>query len=238
MKKPRLIDWQENLLKKDVEEIIKKMNFQKAVSYSIGWDFLILCISLAVSNFFPFRDEKCKIWFLAVEIIILAIPFLFIGIKEMIRKFYVFIGKVLKVKSGDLLIKSYIDLFDNKICYFVLMSSSYYEFILAEDDLDEKILLFQELCYYQNKSIDMLYSINPIIDKVFYSDYSRKQNKVGLHRLIAVEKIIEKNSRKIEELSECFQDDCRIQMQVEENKRYLYYFDDFKKTIKKYFGNY
>ena len=84
----------------------------------------------------------------------------------------------------------------------------------------------------------MLYSINPIIDKVFYSDYSRKQNKVGLHRLIAVEKIIEKNSRKIEELSECFQDDCRIQMQVEENKRYLYYFDDFKKTIKKYFGNY
>lgn len=177
-------DWQEMALKKDTEAIIKKLNTQEPIIFSMCWEIVIAVGAIIVDHLFDTEEINIQIWIICVALAVVP-PLVIILVKTL-----KWVISIKKVKAGVYNIRPFIDTFDNQICYWVMMCDSYSRLIstIPAQKKNERIFLYQEGCYYNNKSIQALYKMKPVIDKVFSADHKMviKNNLVSTCRLFSV----------------------------------------------------
>lgn len=77
-------------------------------------------------------------------IILGTMPLIFFVVKNM----HEFVSALKRVKSGKYNVKGMIDIFDNQMCYWVMMCNSYCNLLSTnKDKKNERIFLYQEGCY-------------------------------------------------------------------------------------------
>lgn len=181
MKKFSAVEWQSFSLKKDVENILKKLRETQAIQLSIFGEIALVVFGVAFANIFIEVEAQRTFWIviLCISVIPIIVPLV-----QWIYK------KAMKSKTGSDMMKpkDFVDSFDNEICYYVLMSESYYSMLVEAiapesgvDDLDIKRFYFIEASYYLNKAIADLSPISNIADKVLTSD----KNSIIEKRLIS-----------------------------------------------------
>ena len=174
-------DWQDMALKKDTEAIIKKLNSQEPIFFSLCWEIVLAIGAIIVDHLFDTEKVSIYIWILCV--IIAVVPPSIILICKIRR----WIIAIKRAKAGKYNIRAFVDSFDNQICYWVMMCTSYSRILANSQDtsVSQRIFLYQEGSYYLNKSIHALEAMRPVIDKVFSLD-SRQiidDNLVAVYRL-------------------------------------------------------
>lgn len=186
MNKINFSDWQEMALKKDVEDIKKKVHSQEPLLFSLCWEIAIALGSIIVDHLFD--TEAAPIWIWVLVIIVAVLPPLFV----IIFMGYHWIVSINSAKSGKLNIRSFVDLFDNQISYWVMLSNSYADMLTdvvnnpeAITSDAEKEFLYREGCYYNNKSMHALYTMKSNFHKIFSADIDevKKYNLIDLERL-------------------------------------------------------
>lgn len=184
MKRVSFSDWQEMALKKDVEDIKKKINSQEPIFFSLCWELVIALGTIIIDHLYDIEGAPTWVW--SVTVILAVIPPISVLIYRIVQWFH----SICLVKKGNLKIQSYVDTFDNQISYWVMLSNSYAD-LLAEIKNDkhstaaEKEFLYREGCYYNNKSMQALYSMKPNFHKIFCEDINdvKKKNLIELARL-------------------------------------------------------
>lgn len=227
-------DWQEMSLKKDIEGIIKRMDSQKKLKYTMCWEITVTIATLLIEEVVGMDICKnLKIWFLLG---ITVLPVLIVIAIEL----YHFIKKILAAKKGILSVREFIDIFDNQVGYWVMMSNSYGNVLsrMSEYSREESVFIYQEGCYYNNKAMDELYKMKPIIDKVFSDNQQLIKNKklIDVHRLYNTFNLIKRNNAVLEKMISAYEDDQAVLIQKKINQQYISAFDDFKIDVQKCFN--
>lgn len=223
MKKINFSDWQEMALKKDVEDIRRKINSQEPILFSLCWEVVLALGSIIADHVFD--TEKAPTWVWIAMIIVAVTP----PIIVIIYKFYHWIITIISIKSGDLKIRSFVDVFDNQISYWVMLSNSYADMLteaVTNRDITtsdaEKEFLYKEGCYYNNKSMQALYSMKPNFDKIFSSDLDevKRNNLIDLARLHNILSVMhEQQSQLNRDISDI--KSTGIQIQKDMNGKYM-----------------
>lgn len=231
MKNIKFNDWQEMALKKDTETIIKKLNKPEFSTLALCWEFFLVLIASIADHLIDIND---KMW--AAMIIILGmIPLIFFVAKNM----HWLVSALKRVKSGKYDIKGMVDTFDNQICYWVMMCNSYCNLLSTNtENKNERIFLYQEGCYYNNKSIEALYRMKPVIDKVF-SENSQTvgNNNVAVYRLSSLLKMMNQHQLDLDCYIEDYKDDTAIKGQMKTNDEYKNRIIQFIDDVNKIFEN-
>lgn len=234
MKRIMFNDWQEMALKKDIEKIIRRMDSNDTVFYSVCWEITITFAAIFVESLIGIENIKCCILFLVFLLAVL--PPLIIFSSKFIR----LILKIIEVRKGNLSIREFVDRFDNQVSYWVMMSNSYGKILLeTEGEEEEFIFIYQEGCYYNNKAMDELYKMKPVVDKVF----SNVQEKVKRKRLVEVQRLI--NTQDLIIANQNMLDRCIVPYEnhppiIEQKKLNLEYrkaFEEFINGVQKCFGS-
>lgn len=177
------IDWQAFSARKDIEKIANSVSASKEIQLSAFVEVMLVVFGTALSNIFS--EDACIriIWIviLIVSIVIISFPFVSWGYKKL---------QQLKKGNNPLSPKEAVDLFDNEICYYVMMAEAYLcmyrdrkNEVCAEEAFQKEILRFYyiETSFYLNKAIMELQPICNMANKVFTSN----QNTVIINRKIA-----------------------------------------------------
>lgn len=163
MERVNFSDWQEMALKKDIEQIKKKMTSQEPILFSLCWELVLVLGTIITDHLFDTESAPEWVW---ITVIILAVaPAMVILGCTAIK----WICSILRVKKGILNIKDYVDIFDNEISYWVMLSNAYTDMLIKDtgDKNSEKEFLYREGCYYNNKSMHALYAMKSNFDMVF-----------------------------------------------------------------------
>ncbi len=210
MKYIKFTDWQELGLKKDVEEINKKLKETESVYLSICWEIVFSIGSIVIG--FSIDDSFLQLIIVVILALVAVIPPIFLLGCNLFK----FFKKIHTAHKGNLNLSNRIDIFDNKICCWTMMSSSYADTLNSSyNDIteSEQLFLYQEINYYINKSIEELYYNLPVVNKVFSdnSDKVKQQKIISLTRLYNIililedtRPIIEINDNSFEKASQCF----------------------------------
>lgn len=181
MKKVNFSDWQEMALKKDIEQIKKKLTSQEPILFSLCWELVLALGSIITDHLFDTESAPEWVW---IIVIILAVTPAIVILGCMAAKW---VYSILRVKKGILNVKDFVDVFDNEISYWVMLSNAYTDMLTEDTNAgnSEKEFLYREGCYYNNKSMHALYAMKSNFDKVFsYNlDEVRKKNLVDMERL-------------------------------------------------------
>lgn len=214
----KINEWQEMALKKDTEAILKKIVSNEPVFLSLSWEIIIAVGSIIIDHLFDIESVSIYIWYFCfAAAIIPPILILFFRAKK-------WIDSVERVRAGKLSIRKFIDTFDNQICYCVMTSNSYCNLLesLPEEKKIEKVFLFQEGSYYNNRSIQELCRMQPVISKVFSDNQATvfKDNLVSLSRLLSMLEMMNECQLKLDR-NIADQKDCSIvQDQVTINNKF------------------
>lgn len=210
MKYIKFTDWQELGLKKDVEKINKKLKENESVYLSICWEIVFSIGSIVIG--FGLNDSDLQVIIWVILVLVAVIPPIFLLCRNLVK----FFTKIYIAHKGNLELSDRVDIFDNKICCWAMMSSSYADTLNSSySDIteNEQLFLYQEINYYINKSIEELYYNLPVVSKVFSDDFDKvKQQKiVSLTRLCNIILILEDtrptiktNKSNIDESTQCF----------------------------------
>lgn len=181
MKRVNFSDWQEMALKKDIEQIKKKLTSQEPILFSLCWELVLALGSIITDHLFDTESAPEWVW---IIVIILAVTPAIVILGCMAAKW---VHSILRVKKGILNVKDFVDVFDNEISYWVMLSNAYTDMLTEDTNAgsSEKEFLYREGCYYNNKSMHALYAMKSNFDKVFsYNlDEVRKNNLVDMERL-------------------------------------------------------
>lgn len=157
--------------------------------YCILWEAIVFFFTFSLDHIFDIdlNDESANNLYFGA--ILLAASPLLIAI---IITLFKFIAKLISAKKGLVSIVDYVDNFDNKICYWVMISRSYNEMIDNALDVSEAVFYYQEASYYANKAIFELFKMSPIIPKVFSNDVLKvkREKVISVSRLINVVQLI------------------------------------------------
>ncbi len=203
-------------LKKDMETIIKKLNAQEPIFFSLCWEIVLALGAIIVDRLFDTESINIYLWVLVVLLAVIP-PTIIIMIKM-----YRWISALKRVKAGIYDVKNMVDIFDNQICYWVMMCNSYCNLLSEIDKKNEKIFLYQEGCYYNNKSMQTLYHMKPIIDKVFSDkkDNIIKNNNVAVYRLLSLLEMMNQYQLDLDSYVADIKDDFVIKEQTKINQTY------------------
>ena len=201
-------DWQEMALKKDTEAIIKKLSSQEPIFFSLCWEIVLAIGAIIVDHLFDTEAVSVHVWIICVVLAVLP-PLVILVVK--ITKWVIVIRQV---QAGKYNVRSFVDTFDNQICYWVMMSNSYSRILSdsASRQKTERIFLYQEGSYYNNKSIQALYSMKPVIDKVFSNDSKTiiENNIVAVYRLLNILEMIHQHQATLDKCIEDIKSDDLI----------------------------
>lgn len=226
-------DWQEMALKKDTETIIKKLDTQGPVVYSLCWEIVIAVGAIIVDHFFDTESVDTRVWILCVVLAVLP-P---LGI--IIFKLTNWVILVQRVRLGNYGTKRFVDIFDNQICYWVMMCNSYSRILASvpSENREERVFLYQEGCYYNNKSIQALNKMAPVMDKVFSPDSGKviENNLVAVYRLLSIIKMMKQYQMDLDCNVEDIKSDRSIKEQMEINtvlqKQFERFVDDMNQVF-------
>lgn len=172
-------------------------------------------------------------------IILGTMPLIFFVVKNM----HEFVSALKRVKSGKYNVKGMIDIFDNQMCYWVMMCNSYCNLLSTnKDKKNERIFLYQEGCYYNNKSIQALYHMKPVIDKVFSNEDKQiiENNNVAVYRLLSLLEMMNQYQLDLNRYVEDLKDNSVIKGQMAINEEYkkeiVQLIDDVNSVFKEKFA--
>lgn len=219
-------------LKKDIEAILSKIKNQESVLFSLCWEFVLALGSIIIDHLFD--TEKAPIW-VWVTIIITAVfpPLIILSVK-----FINWMKLFFSIRSGHYSVKQYVDIFDNQISYWVMLSNSYKN--LLQDDKqetdDEKAFLYCEASYYNNKSMQALYKMKSNFDKVFSEnlDEVKSQGLIDLSRLVVLLKMMKSQQAELDKLVSMV-DSKEIRTQIELNAKYVTILNALLEDMRKYY---
>ncbi len=218
MKRVSISEWQEMAMKKDIEQIRKKIFSQESIVFSLCWELMIALGSIIAEHVFDIEKAPVLIW---IFVIVLAVVPILVVLSCSIIKW---IRAIVSTKKGKYKIREYIDVFDNQISYWVMLSNAYTNMLIgATTNSDDEIeFLYREGCYYNNKVMMALYGMKPNFDKIFCDDLekTRKENLIDLERLYNIISVMNEQQIKLD----CAVQDLKrpgIYSQAELNKGYL-----------------
>lgn len=221
MKKVGLSDWQEMALKKDIEDIKKKINSQEPILFSLCWELVIALGTIIVDHLFDTEQTPIEVWIFVICLGV--IPPVYV----LIKKFAHWLHSIYLVNKGIVKNRAYIDAFDNQVSYWVMLSNSYADMLNeAISDINstdaEKEFLYREGCYYNNKSMQMLYSMKPNFDKIFSLDINdiKRKNLIDLARLYNILEVMNEQQIQLDRDIEGVLS-RGISLQQSMNKKYL-----------------
>lgn len=225
--------WQDFSLKKDIEKILA---MQKTKETNIDITIISIVISfiaVLVDKYFDMiGDNKCLYFF--IVLMLSVFPIIIIIIKWIIT---------CQKRSGlavhGLPLKQLIDIFDNEVCYYIMMSESFYDLLKeAVDDTDDtddnmKLFYYTQICFYKNKAIDKLYFMKSKLNAVFDTDYIAviSKKKVAFARLEIVINIINIINKEIESQNALCEKLKKGEMLNKINNKYNEYLQSLKQEI-------
>ncbi|GHU83397.1 hypothetical protein AGMMS50284_6870 [Clostridia bacterium] len=237
MKNYQANNWQELSLRKELQDIKKVLvkNERKywAIIFEIGLIFVTIILDRYFEIFPNKEDQKHYLTFLAV----------IIGITVVIWFISTIIPAIAKLQNSVVnpSINEMINSFDDKICYYAMMSTSFFDLYNAADETKEKnqkIFYLIEMCYYRNKIIKILYDMRKSLKNVFETDEnfvisSRKISIGRLENIIlllnSITDSIDKEKNHIESLNE-------KKSILTVNEEYNKDFQKFKNSVKEELG--
>jgi hypothetical protein len=237
MKTINFTNWQELGLKKDIEGIYKKINQLPMFNNVVLTEIVIGILTLALGAISVINNDG---GFISKRILISVFAILG-GVSIVIPLLVFFIGILKKRKdriddiiNGTMPVEHLVDIFDNKICNYVMMANTLCENILVEDKVETQYFI-SETSYYLNKSIDNLKKMECVAGKIFKKsekDGKKDGKKVTSHRLLLVLKLIIETRKeiqsKIDEVREKDPHSENIYLCI------LHENDDYKEKLKKF----
>jgi len=219
-------DWQEMALKKDIEQIKKKLTSQEPVLFSLCWE-LVLALGLIIADhLFDTENAPEWIWFTVIALAVIPAAVI-LGV--VVGKW---ICSIVSVKKGKFNVKDSVDIFDNQISYWVMLSNAYTDMLLEDINgtNSEKEFLYREGCYYNNKSMQAIYAMKSNFDKIFSMDPQKvkKDSLVDMERLFNILRVMKEQQDRLDAtVSEISSEGIKRQRELNEK-----YMDDLMKFVK------
>jgi hypothetical protein len=219
-------DWQEMALKKDIEQIKKKLTSQEPVLFSLCWELVLALGSIIADHLFDTENAPEWIWF---TVIALAVTPAAVILGVVVGKW---ICSIVSVKKGKFNVKDSVDIFDNQISYWVMLSNAYTDMLLEDINgtNSEKEFLYREGCYYNNKSMQAIYAMKSNFDKIFSMDPQKvkEDSLVDMERLFNILRVMKEQQDRLDAtISEISSEGIKRQRELNEK-----YMDDLMKFVK------
>lgn len=226
MNRVNFSDWQEMALKKDIEQIKKKLTSQEPVLFSLCWELVLALGSIIADHLFDTENAPEWIW---LTVIALAVIPAAVILGVVAGKW---ICSIVSVKKGKFNVKDSVDIFDNQISYWVMLSNAYTDMLLEDinGSNSEKEFLYREGCYYNNKSMQAIYAMKSNFDKIFSMDPQKvkKDSLVDMERLFNILRVMKEQQDRLDAaVSEI--SSVGIKRQCELNEKYM---DDLMRFVK------
>lgn len=226
MNRVNFSDWQEMALKKDIEQIKKKLTSQEPVLFSLCWELVLALGSIIADHLFDTENAPEWIWFTVIALAVIPAAVI-LGV--VVGKW---ICSIVSVKKGKFNVKDSVDIFDNQISYWVMLSNAYTDMLLEDINgtNSEKEFLYREGCYYNNKSMQAIYAMKSNFDKIFSMDPQKvkKDSLVDMERLFNILRVMKEQQDRLDAtVSEISSEG--IKRQCELNEKYM---DDLMKFVK------
>lgn len=226
MNRVNFSDWQEMALKKDIEQIKKKLTSQEPVLFSLCWELVLALGSIIADHLFDTENAPEWIWFTVIALAVIPAAVI-LGV--VVGKW---ICSIVSVKKGKFNVKDSVDIFDNQISYWVMLSNAYTDMLLEDINgtNSEKEFLYREGCYYNNKSMQAIYAMKSNFDKIFSMDPQKvkKDSLVDMERLFNILRVMKEQQDRLDAtVSEISSEG--IKRQREPNEKYM---DDLMKFVK------
>ena len=226
MNRVNFSDWQEMALKKDIEQIKKKLTSQEPVLFSLCWELVLALGSIIADHLFDTENAPEWIW---LTVIALAVIPAAVILGVVAGKW---ICSIVSVKKGKFNVKDSVDIFDNQISYWVMLSNAYTDMLLEDINgtNSEKEFLYREGCYYNNKSMQAIYAMKSNFDKIFSMDPQKvkKDSLVDMERLFNILRVMKEQQDRLDAtVSEISSEGIKRQRELNEK-----YMDDLMKFVK------
>lgn len=226
MNRVNFSDWQEMALKKDIEQIKKKLTSQEPVLFSLCWELVLALGSIIADHLFDTENAPEWIW---LTVIALAVIPAAVILGVVAGKW---ICSIVSVKKGKFNVKDSVDIFDNQISYWVMLSNAYTDMLLEDinGSNSEKEFLYREGCYYNNKSMQAIYAMKSNFDKIFSMDPQKvkEDSLVDMERLFNILRVMKEQQDRLDAaVSEISSEG--IKRQCELNEKYM---DDLMRFVK------
>ena len=226
MNRVNFSDWQEMALKKHIEQIKKKLTSQEPVLFSLCWELVLALGSIIADHLFDTENAPEWIW---LTVIALAVIPAAVILGVVAGKW---ICSIVSVKKGKFNVKDSVDIFDNQISYWVMLSNAYTDMLLEDinGSNSEKEFLYREGCYYNNKSMQAIYAMKSNFDKIFSMDPQKvkKDSLVDMERLFNILRVMKEQQDRLDAaVSEISSEG--IKRQCELNEKYM---DDLMRFVK------
>lgn len=180
MRNVKFTDWQDLALKKDIESINKQLKQKPVMSVFILVEIILGIITVGLSAIAIVSNKTSYNWLiilmLATSVIAPLIVFASI-------RFSLYVKDKNRIKENKIDVKSYVDIFDNRIINFIMMASSLMDnlrYSSSSTPTEIKYFVLSETSYFINKCIDELYKMGSFIDLVFTN---KQENKISPNRL-------------------------------------------------------
>lgn len=226
MNRVNFSDWQEMALKKDIEQIKKKLTSQEPVLFSLCWELVLALGSIIADHLFDTENAPEWIWFTVIALAVIPAAVI-LGV--VVGKW---ICSIVSVKKGKFNVKDSVDIFDNQISYWVMLSNAYTDMLLEDINgtNSEKEFLYREGCYYNNKSMQAIYAMKSNFDKIFSMDPQKvkKDSLVDMERLFNILRVMKEQQDRLDvTVSEISSEGIKRQRELNEK-----YMDDLMKFVK------
>lgn len=226
MNRVNFSDWQEMALKKDIEQIKKKLTSQEPVLFSLRWELVLALGSIIADHLFDTENAPEWIWFTVIALAVIPAAVI-LGV--VVGKW---ICSIVSVKKGKFNVKDSVDIFDNQISYWVMLSNAYTDMLLEDINgtNSEKEFLYREGCYYNNKSMQAIYAMKSNFDKIFSMDPQKvkKDSLVDMERLFNILRVMKEQQDRLDAtVSEISSEGIKRQRELNEK-----YMDDLMKFVK------
>lgn len=226
MNRVNFSDWQEMALKKDIEQIKKKLISQEPVLFSLCWELVLALGSIIADHLFDTENAPEWIWFTVIALAVIPAAVI-LGV--VVGKW---ICSIVSVKKGKFNVKDSVDIFDNQISYWVMLSNAYTDMLLEDINgtNSEKEFLYREGCYYNNKSMQAIYAMKSNFDKIFSMDPQKvkEDSLVDMERLFNILRVMKEQQDRLDAtISEISSEGIKRQRELNEK-----YMDDLMKFVK------
>ena len=226
MNRVNVSDWQEMALKKDIEQIKKKLTSQEPVLFSLCWELVLALGSIIADHLFDTENAPEWIWFTVIALAVIPAAVI-LGV--VVGKW---ICSIVSVKKGKFNVKDSVDIFDNQISYWVMLSNAYTDMLLEDINgtNSEKEFLYREGCYYNNKSMQAIYAMKSNFDKIFSMDPQKvkEDSLVDMERLFNILRVMKEQQDRLDAtISEISSEGIKRQRELNEK-----YMDDLMKFVK------
>lgn len=226
MNRVNFSDWQEMALKKDIEQIKKKLTSQEPVLFSLCWELVLALGSIIADHLFDTENAPEWIWFTVIALAVIPAAVI-LGV--VVGKW---ICSIVSVKKGKFNVKDSVDIFDNQISYWVMLSNAYTDMLIEDINgtNSEKEFLYREGCYYNNKSMQAIYAMKSNFDKIFSMDPQKvkKDSLVDMERLFNILRVMKEQQDRLDAtVSEISSEGIKRQRELNEK-----YMDDLMKFVK------